>query len=529
MHQYQGPGRAAAFAANAMCATSHPLAAQVALDALARGGNAVDAAVAGALVLTFCEPMMCGLGGDAFAMLRLPGQDSILGLNGSGRAPAALDAVALRKAGLDAVPTESPHSVTIPGAIDAFSRLIKQYGALDFASALAPAIRCAEEGVPVCHRSAIDWRAYGGRLQGAGRTHFLRDGAPYRAGDVFRAPAQAEALKLIAREGADAFYRGPIMEDMLEALREAGGVHTAADFEQAAANPTTPISCSYRGHDLIELPPNGQGATALLIANILARFDLGKLDPNGAARTHLEAEATRLAYDARDRFVADPEGRELRIEHMLSNQTADALAALIDPRRATPRIAGLSEPVHRDTVYICVVDSDRLAVSLIYSTFWPFGCGLASKRFGVGLHNRGASFSLRPGSPNELKGGRRPLHTLIPGFASKQNEYLMPFGVMGGPYQAAGHAHFLSNVADWGMDIQDAIDAPRAFADPATGRLVVEAGFTDSVVGELEAMGHVIERAPIGMGGAQAIMIDWKRDLLIGATDPRKDGVALGA
>jgi gamma-glutamyltranspeptidase/glutathione hydrolase len=528
MHTYQGPGRSVAFASHAMCSTSHPLAAKTALDILGRGGNAVDAAVAGAVVLGLCEPMMCGLGGDAFAMIHSPKLGRVVGLNGSGRAPKALDASLLREQGLSAVPLDSVHSVTLPGAVDAFDRLVSDFGALPLADVLAPSTSYAQDGVPVCHRSAIDWQTFADRLWNAGRTHYLDNGQPYKPGALFRSPGQAEVLSLVARDGKDAFYRGPVMEDMLETLAEAGGVHSADDFAAIAADYVDPISVDYRGHVLTELPPNGQGATALLLAKILERFDLSAMDPNGAERAHLEAEATRLAYDARDRFIGDPEDAALRLDHMLSDATADALAALIDPRRATPRIDQRSEAVHRDTVYIAVVDEQRMAVSLIYSLFWPFGSGLASKRFGICLQNRGAGFNLTDGHVNELRGGKRPLHTLIPGLFEKPGSFVMPFGVMGGPYQATGHVRIISNLVDFGMDIQDSIDAPRSFADPASGELVLEAGYSDAVAAELADMGHKIVRAPIGMGGAQAIQIDSARGILIGGTDPRKDGVALG-
>jgi gamma-glutamyltranspeptidase / glutathione hydrolase len=528
MHDYQGPGRSVAFAQQAMCCTSHPFAAKAALDILTRGGNAVDAAIAGAVVLGFCEPMMTGLGGDVFAIIHKPGMDRMVGLNGSGRAPAALDAALLRDQGHKSVPHESVHSITLPGAIDAFDRLLNDWGVLDFAAVLAPAIHYAERGIPVCRRSAVDWANFGARLHGTGRKHFLKEGRNYRAGEIFSSPPQAEVLRLVARGGRDAFYQGPVMEDMLATLRAAGGLHSADDFGSVQATYVDPIEVSYRGYDLVELPPNGQGATALLMAKILERLELSSLDPNGARRTHLEAEASRLAYGARDRFIGDPDSANLRLEHMLSDKTADGLAALIDPDRANPAIDKRAEAVHRDTVYICVVDENRMAVSLIYSLFRPFGAGLASDRFGIGFQNRGAGFNLIEGHVNELKGGRRPLHTLIPGFLKKAGDSVMPFGVMGGAYQAAGHAHLVSNLVDYGMDLQEAIDAPRSFADPATGMLTLEAGFSEAVAAELSSMGHAVVRAPIGMGGAQAISVDVKSGLLTGGTDPRKDGVALG-
>jgi gamma-glutamyltranspeptidase / glutathione hydrolase len=528
MHDYQGPGRSVAFARQAMCCTSHPFAAKTALDVLGRGGNAVDAAIAGAVVLGFCEPMMTGLGGDVFAIVRTPGTDRLIGLNGSGRAPSALDAALLRDQAHKTIPLESVHTVTMPGAIDAFDRLLKDHGRLDFTDVLAPAIHYAEHGVPVCRRTAIDWVTFGPRLHGPGKKHYLNNGRSYVAGQLFASPPQAEALRLIARDGRDAFYKGAIAEDMLTTLRAAGGRHSADDFDKVAATYVDPIEISYRGHDLVELPPNGQGATALLMAKILERFELSALDPNGARRVHLEAEAARLAYGARNRFIGDPESANLRLEHMLSDKTADELAALIDPGRATPAIDERAEAVHRDTVYICVVDEDRTAVSLIYSLFYPFGSGLASDRYGIAFQNRGAGFNLTEGHVNELKGGKRPLHTLIPGFLRKAAESVTPFGVMGGPFQAVGHAHLLSNLVDFDMDLQEAIDGPRSFADPATGQLSLEAGFSEAVAADLAAMGHKVARAPIGMGGAQAISVDLKSGLLTGATDPRKDGVALG-
>lgn len=528
MKTYQGTGRSAALSGQAMCATSHPLAAQVALDMLRQGGNAVDAAVAGAVVLGLCEPMMCGLGGDVFAMVRDPATGQIHGLNGSGRAPADLQAADLRAQGLTAVPLDSVHAISMPGAVDAFDRLLKSHGKLGLAEVLQPAIRWAEAGVPVCHRSALDWQAFGGRLWGPGRQHYLKDGKPYAAGQIFASPAQAQALRLIAAEGADAFYRGPIMEDMLATLTAAGGRHRAEDFAAVAADAVTPLRRGYRGHELVELPPNGQGATALLLARILERFDFTGLDPAGAQRIHLQAEATRLAYLARNRFIGDPASGRIDVDRLLSDDTVDALAGAIDPKTASPDLEPRIEALHRDTVYICAVDAQGLAVSLIYSTFWPFGSGLASERFGISLQNRGAGFSLQEGHLNELQGGRRPLHTLIPGFLERPGAWTMPFGVMGGQYQAAGHAQFVSNIADYGMDPQQAIDCPRSFADVSTGMLELEAGISDSTAADLAERGHRIRRVGQGMGGAQAIRMTLDSGLLEGGSDQRKDGMALG-
>jgi gamma-glutamyltranspeptidase/glutathione hydrolase len=521
---FQAPGRSPVFATNGLCASSHPLAAQVAVRLLQDGGNAVDAAIGAAVLLGFCEPPMCGLGGDAFVLLKPPGEERLVGLNGSGRAPAGLDAEALRAAGHGTVPPRSAHSVTVPGAVDAFVRLAADWGRLGLAASLAPAIAYAEAGVPVAPRTALDWQNAVPVLQGDARRFFLFDGAAPAPGRLFRAPGQAEVLRRIARDGRAGFYEGEVAEDMVASLRALGGSHTLADFAATACAYVEPIAGAYRGHELVELPPNGQGATAILLAKILARFDLAALDPLGAERAHLEAEATKLAYDARNRFIADPDAGPLRLGHMLAEETADRLAALIEPNRVLANPAAITESVHRETVYLCVVDRDRMAVSLIYSTFHDFGSGLASQRFGINFQSRGAGFTLVPGHPNEAGGGKRPMHTIIPAMLRRNGRLLMPFGVMGGAYQPAGHARLVSNLLDYGMDPQAAIDAPRAFA--VEGDLQLETGYSDAVAAELAAIGHRVTRRTLPLGGAQAIRIE--DDVLVGASDPRKDGCAIG-
>jgi gamma-glutamyltranspeptidase/glutathione hydrolase len=524
MRDFQAPGRSLVYAVNGLCAASHPLAAQAAVRLMQDGGNAVDAAIGAAVLLGFCEPPMCGLGGDCFVLLKPDGEERLIGLNGSGRAPAGLDAAALRAAGHAAMPPYTAHAVTVPGAVDAFARLSADWGRLGLAASLAPAIRYAEDGVPVAPRTARDWQEAAAQLQGAARRFYMIGGRAPQAGELFRAPGQAEVLRRIARDGRAAFYEGEVAADMVASLNALGGAHTAADFAATACAYVEPISGDYRGHELVELPPNGQGATAILMAKILARFDLAGLDPRGAARAHLEAEAASLAYDARDGFVADPDAAT-RIGHMLADATAERLAALIDPGRALAAPAVAAEPVHRETVYLCVVDQDRMAVSLIYSTYHGFGAGIASERFGINFQNRGAGFTLAPGHPNEAGGGKRPLHTIIPAILKRGGRVVMPFGVMGGRYQPTGHVRFLTSLVDFGMDSQAAIDAPRSFPD--AGELQLETGYTDAVAAELRALGHRVTRRASPLGGAQAITID-ERGVLIGASDPRKDGCALG-
>ena len=523
---FQAPGRSLVYAANGLCATSHPLAAWVAVDMLRAGGNAVDAAIAAAVLLGFCEPQMTGLGGDCFALVKPAGSEEILGLNGSGRAPAALDVEALRADGQTAMPTHTADAVTLPGAVDAFCRLAADHGRLGLAACLAPAIRYAEEGVPVAPRVALDWAAAAGSLRGDARDFFLFDGQPPRPGQIFRAPGQAEALRRIAREGRAGFYEGEVAEDMAASLAALGGAHTVEDFAAVRSDYVTPIRSAYRGHELVELPPNGQGAAAALLLAILGHFDLAARAPFGAARAHIEAEATRLAYAARDRYLSDPETVGSALDHLLAPETAAKLAALIDPGRARKGLATIAAAsVHRETIYITVVDRDRMAVSLIYSVFHSFGSGLASAKFGINFHNRGAGFSLTPGHPNEARGGKRPMHTIIPGMLRHEDRLLLPFGVMGGAYQAAGHARLVSNIVDYGLDPQTAIDAPRAFA--YDGTLTLETGYAPETYAALEALGHRLAWADAPIGGAQAILID-AGGVLVGASDPRKDGCALG-
>jgi len=526
MRDFQKPGRSAVHALNGMVATSHPLASQIGLGLLQAGGNAVDAAIGAALALGFAEPHMCGIGGDCFALVRPGGGDEVLALNGSGRAPAGLSGAALRARGLTRMPVYGIDSVTMPGAVDGFWRLHQRLGRMDWAQVLAPAILYADEGVPVAPRVARDW-AEERHLQGAAVTHFRPWGRPPRVGEVFRAPGQAEALRRLARQGRAGFYEGEVAQDLIASLNALGGSHTAEDLAATEATWDSPVAGRYHGAEVLEHPPNGQGATALLMLAMLERFGLAAMDPLGAARLHLEAEATRLAYDARDRLIADPAlpGAAERLARMLAPATAARLAGLIDPDRSLGPVAPLTEAIHRDTIYLCVVDRDRTAVSLIYSIYHGFGSGLASDRFGIAFQNRGAGFTLAEGHPNEAAGGKRPMHTIIPGMARLPGGALMPFGVMGGAYQPAGHARLISNLVDYGMELQAAVDAPRAFNGPEG--LAIETGYDPDVLTELAARGHAPGWSDAPLGGAQAIVIEPSGGLT-GASDPRKDGCALG-
>jgi gamma-glutamyltranspeptidase/glutathione hydrolase len=522
MRDFHLPGRSAVYAENGMCATSHPLAAQAAIEVLKSGGNAVDAALAGAVLLGICEPQMTGIGGDCFVLVKPAGEERVLALNGSGRAPVAANAAAMRAKGHKTVPQRGVDAVTLPGAIDAFCRLSADWGKLGLDRVLDPAIHYADHGVPIAPRVAFDWADDAPFLQGKARDFYLIDGAVPKPGQMFRAPGQAEVLRRIAAQGRAGFYEGEVADDLITSLQSLGGLHTHDDLAATQATWAEPVSGTYGDVTLLEHPPNGQGATAILLLNILKHFDIASLDPFGTMRAHIEAEASKLAYDARNRFIAE---QTPRLEHMLSADTAAKLAALIDPNRAMPAAAPLTETVHRDTILITVVDKDRMAVSLIYSIFLGFGSGLASSKFGVNFQNRGSGFNLTPGHPNELGGAKRPMHTIIPAMLKRDDRVIMPFGVMGGAYQPTGHARFVSNLIDFGMDQQAAVDGPRSFS--GQDGMQVERGYSDTVRAELSAMGHDVSIPNDPLGGAQNILLD-DSGILIGASDPRKDGCALG-
>lgn len=525
MRDFHMPGRSAVFATNGMCATSHPLAAKTAISLLEKGGNAVDAAIGAAVLLGFCEPQMTGLGGDCFVLLSKPGENEVIALNGSGRAPANQSAESMRSKGLKAVPLNTPDAVTIPGAVDAFCRLSADHGKLGLDAVLAPAIDYAEAGIPVAPRCSFDWHVAVDNLQPSAKDGFLLNGHAPKPGQIFRASGQAEVLRRIARDGRDGFYTEEVAEDMVASLQNLGGVHTLDDFADTACDYVDPISGSYKGVELLEHPPNGQGATALLMNNILAEFDLSTMDPLGADRAHVEAEAAKLAYDARNRFLADAD-HTTRLDHMMAPETAKRLASLIDMTCAMESATKLSEQIHKETIYLTVVDRDHMVVSLIYSIFHSFGSGIASDKFGILFQNRGAGFTLEAGHPNEANGGKRPMHTIIPAMLRENGKITGTFGVMGGAYQPNGHARFVTNMIDFGMHPQAAIDAPRSFSD--AGNMQVERGYSDQVRQDLADRGHTVSIPETPIGGAQAIMIDHASGTLQGASDPRKDGCALG-
>lgn len=529
MRNFELPGRSPVFATGGMAATSHPLSTETAIQVLRRGGNAMDAAIAACAVQCVVEPGSTGIGGDCFALYAPAGSSNIVAFNGSGRAPAAATPAWFAEQGIESIEQQSPHAVTVPGAVDAWASLNADHGRLDFADLLQPAVQHARNGYPVAPRTQRDWAEQEKLLSADAnaRTVFLPGGKAPAVGDLHVQPTLAATLERIADEGRDGFYRGPVAEDIVEYLRGLGGLHTLDDFARTAGEYVDPICTDYRGYTVWECPPNGQGIIALLILNILAgaRHADEVLSPE---RIHLEVEATRLAYAQRDAFVADPAQARVPVEALLSDAHADELSDRIDPGRAGQPGATMLPHVHEDTVYICVVDGDGNAASFINSLFHPYGTGLLAPESGVLLHCRGLSFELDPEHPNAIAPGKRPMHTIIPGMLGESGHIRMPFGVMGGHYQALGHAQFLTRLLDYGCDLQEAMDLPRFFPLAASNRVEMEGAIPQETLQALERMGHqpVPPKRPIG--GSQAIWIDHERGVLVGASDPRKDGCALG-
>jgi gamma-glutamyltranspeptidase/glutathione hydrolase len=529
MRDFEIPGRSLAMSRQGMAATSHPASTLSAIEVLKAGGNAIDAAIAAVAVQCVVEAGSTGIGGDCFAMISLEGSTDIRTYNGSGRAPAGLTREWMVQEDVTSIPRSSPHAVTIPGAVDAWCRLARDFGRMPLANLLAPAIGLARDGYVLTPRVASDLARQRDLLakDPMARATFLMDGEAPAMGAIQRQPLLAETLEAIAREGRDGFYRGGVAQDMVEYLSSLGGRHSLDDFAFAEGEYVRPIAATYRGRTIYQCPPNGQGIVALLILNILGRFPPAK-DPFDPGDTHILIEATRLAYAARDAMVADPAFNTGAVKRMLSDAFADELASRISLDRALEPLPSFDAAEHKDTVYICVVDRDRNVVSFINSLFFAYGSGLMSPRSGVLFHNRGQSFSLEAGHPNAIGPNKRPMHTIIPGMAAADGRVSMTFGVMGGHYQAMGHAHLLSRVFDSGLDLQTAIDLPRLFPLPGTSTIEAEEAYRARLGPELERRGFKVQPPRGPMGGAQAIQIDWQRGVLIGASDHRRDGMALG-
>ncbi|HKX31696.1 MAG TPA: gamma-glutamyltransferase [Blastocatellia bacterium] len=509
-----------------MVATSQPLASAAGLRILQQGGNAIDAAVAAAAVLCVVEPMMVSPGGDLFAMVWDAGKHELKGLNASGRAPKALNIDELKKRGFTTMPQNGIHSVTVPGAVDGWAKLLDRYGTMKLAQVLQPAIEYAERGFPVTDVIGHDWQL--AKLY-PDDTDFSKtfkvDGRPPATGEIFTNQNLAETLKKIAAGGRDLFYKGEIAEKIVKFANSQGGLHTMKDFADHTSNWVDPISTTYRGYTVYEMPPNTQGLTALLWLNILEGYDVRSLGHNTAEYLHLLVEAKKLAFADRARHIADPSFYQAPIDRLLSKEYAAEMRKRIDLRRTLSE-SGQGPRGGEDTVYLTVVDKQRNAVSFIQSIFSAFGSGLVAGETGIVLHNRGAGFSFDPNHPNKLEGGKRPFHTLVPAMVFRDQRPWLTFGVMGGDMQTQGHIQILMNLIDFGMDVQRAGEQPR-FRHFESG-LALESALGSELRQALEAKGHTIVASPGMFGGYQAIMIDPKTGALVGGSDLRKDGCAIG-
>lgn len=525
LRRFDEPGRSPVYATNAAAATSHPLATQTAMTILREGGNAVDAAIAAAATLCVVEPHMTGIGGDCFAIVCEP-DGSLHGLNGSGRAAQGADLGWYLENGFSEIPGDSIHSVTVPGAVRAWEALHGRFGSMDFTRLFADAVQYGREGYPVAPRVAHDWATLVPKLSSneGGLLHCLKDGRAPVAGQMMAAPALADVLAGIAAKGSPAFYEGEVAADIARTVQEHGGFITEADIAATKPDWVDPVSTRFMSRDVFEIPPNGQGIIALVLMRMLERLGI----PEGAAsgeRLHLELEAGRIAYAVRDAHVADPAHMSMTAEDLLTDAHIEALCGQYDPAMRNDAIR-LPDMPDADTVYLSVVDRERRCVSFINSLYGGFGCGIVTPKTGIALQNRGSCFVVKEGHPNAIGPGKRSMHTIIPGMAMKDGLPEVCFGVMGGSYQAMGHAHVLANMFRYGMDPQEALDDPRLFWDDA-GNATAEPGLADGAVEYLQGRGHrIVSGGPFG--GGQIIRIDNEQGVLVAASDPRKDGHAAG-
>lgn len=531
-------GKSPVYAPNGVAATSQPLATTTAIRVMQNGGNAIDAAVSAAAVLSVVEPMMTGIGGDMFAIIWLAKEKRLVALNASGRAGSLMTRAELIKRGRTNSIPRGIETVTVPGALAGWQALLDKYGTMPLAKVIEPAIGYAENGFVVTPVIAGDWAGQTNLLRrdpGA-RATFLRDSQPPKAGDWFVNADYAQTLKQIAKEGPSALYGGSLGKRVSDRILELGGFVTLADLKSNAPNWVTPISTTFKGYRVWEMPPNNQGIAVLEMLKILEPYDLKSLGQNSAAYLHLLIEAKKLAYADLTKYVGDPDHLTLTPAQMLSDAFIKERRSHIDLTKAATRAEPGPERVSSETIYLTVADKDGNMVSFINSNFDEFGSGVVVPGTGFVLHDRGAGFTLTEGLPNTVAPGKRPFHTLIPGFVTKPGPTSSPdgtgdtpymsFGLMGGSMQAQGHVQFLINHIVFGMDVQEAQDAGR-FRHNTGVRLVVESVIPDSVIAGLKKLGHEVEVArPSQFGGSQAI-IKLSRGYVAGS-DPRKDGHAAG-
>jgi len=533
--------RSEVIARHGMAATSQPLATQAALDILKQGGSAVDAAIAANAVLALVEPTGSGLGGDLFALVWDAEGERLHGLNGSGRSPRSLTLAHFRELGLKKVPSHGPLPVSVPGAVDGWFALHERFGKLPMATLLAPAVRYAREGFPLSELCAHYWAQSVPILSkhpGFAEQFTLSGRAP-RKGEIFRNPNLARTLERIAAGGRDEFYRGDVAREIGAWMKEHGGFLAYQDLAAHRSEWVDPIGTSYRGVELWELPPNGQGIAALQILNVLEGFDLAAAGFGSAAHVHAFVEAKKLAFEDRARWYADPDFAELPVATLVSKDYAARRRALIDPERAARRYPAYDPALDEgDTIYLCTADEAGNMVSLIQSNYRGMGSGMAPAGLGFVLQDRGELFDLTEGRPNTYAPGKRPFHTIIPAFLTRDGVPWVAFGVMGGATQPQGHVQIVMNLIDFGMNLQEAGDAPRILHSGSSqptgermtdgGLLALESGFDYEVVRAMVGKGHRVGWDVGNYGGYQAILRDPETGVYFGASESRKDGQAAG-
>ncbi len=528
--------RSEVIATNGMAATSHPLATQTAINVLKDGGNAIDAAIAANAVLGLVEPTGCGIGGDLFAIVWDAESKKLYGLNSSGPSPMAMDIDFIKEKGLDRIPAYGPLPVTVPGAVAGWASLHKKFGKKDFKSLFDEAIFYAESGFPVSELIAYYLKNSSERFKdypNFSETWMINGKTPSK-GEVFKNPDLANTYKLVASSYGDDFYNGSIAKKISSFIQSQGGLLTNEDMSNYSPEWVTPVSTNYRGYDVWELPPNGQGIAALQILNILENYDIPSMTLDSAEYIHLFTEAKKLAYEDRAKYYADPNFSKIPTSELISKQYANERLKLLNKNKAAQRYdAGLE---NGDTIYLTVADKYGNMVSLIQSNYRGMGSGMVPENLGFMLQDRGEMFSLDPNHKNSLTGGKRPFHTIIPAFITKDGKPFISFGLMGGAMQPQGHAQIVINLIDFNMNLQEAGDAPRIRhigSSQPTGEIMVDGGylslessFSDQTRQTLIKMGHKLKYDRGGFGGYQAIML--KDGVYYGASESRKDGQASG-
>jgi len=535
--QYRNQNRSTVVCQHGIVCTSQPLATIAAVDILKAGGNAIDAAVCANAMLSLVEPMMCGPGGDLFAIVWSEKDQKLFGLNASGRSPYDWNLDDARALGLDEIPPYSPLAWSVPGCVSGWAALLKKFGKFNLAKVLEPAITYSREGFPVSPVIARSWSIDAQKYRTLARA-FAPDAKPLRFGDIFKNPDLARFFEIIARGGAETFYQGEIAESIVRFSKAHGGRFSMRDFRDHTITWIDPVSTSYRGYDVWELPPNGQGIAVLQILNMLDHFDIASLKPNSAQHLHLFLEAKKLAFEDRAVYYADMEFADVPLRQLISRDYGKQRAKLIDPKRAAQKVAPGRLRGSSDTTYLTAADNDGNMISLIQSISHEWGSRYVPDGLGFCIQNRGQLFSLNPKDLNKLEPHKRPFHTIIPAFVTRDGKPVFSFGVMGGPFQPQGHSQVLMNIIDFGMSPQQAGEKPRVqhyeSSEPTGSRMVgggslgFERGIPDRVKLKLAEMGHSI-RPDVGVfGGYQGIWREEDPRRYFGASDPRKDGCAIG-